>query len=139
MHTNWYKLIRFDRNIHGNRDFKFLECDYLLVQRYVKPQDCHNPFKILFKILRTLQLSNVKKRVEDGPNFWGLLRISVLWINTYFYGLFKCLYHSFFFLFRRERSICEICWSTVDSPFDFQLSGAGKFKTFKMVTRATLE
>ena len=47
------------------------------------------------------------------------------------------LYHFIYFLFRRERSICEICWSTVDSPFDFQLSGAGKFKTFKMVTKAT--
>ena len=26
----------FDRNINGNRDVKFLECDYLLLQRYVK-------------------------------------------------------------------------------------------------------
>jgi hypothetical protein len=26
----------FDRNINGNRDDKFLECDYLLVQRCVK-------------------------------------------------------------------------------------------------------
>ena len=26
----------FDRNINGNRDVKFLECDYLLVQRCVK-------------------------------------------------------------------------------------------------------
>ena len=26
----------FDRNINGNRDGKFLECDYLLVQRCVK-------------------------------------------------------------------------------------------------------
>ena len=26
----------FDRNINGNRDVKFLECDYLLVQRSVK-------------------------------------------------------------------------------------------------------
>ena len=26
----------FDRNINGNRDVKFLECDYLLMQRCVK-------------------------------------------------------------------------------------------------------
>ena len=26
----------FDRNINGNRDVKFLECDYLLVQRCMK-------------------------------------------------------------------------------------------------------
>ena len=26
----------FDRNIDGNRDVKFLECDYLLAQRFVK-------------------------------------------------------------------------------------------------------
>ena len=26
----------FDRNINGNRDVKFLGCDYLLVQRCVK-------------------------------------------------------------------------------------------------------
>ena len=31
-----YKLICFDRNINGNRDVKFLDCDYLLVQRCVK-------------------------------------------------------------------------------------------------------
>ena len=33
---NAYKLMCFDRNIKGNRDVKFLECDYLLVQRCVK-------------------------------------------------------------------------------------------------------
>ena len=33
---NAYKLMCFDRNINGNRDAKFLECDYLLVQRCVK-------------------------------------------------------------------------------------------------------
>ena len=33
---NAYKLMRFDRNINRNRDVKFLECDYLLVQRCVK-------------------------------------------------------------------------------------------------------
>ena len=32
---NAYKLVCFDRN-NGNRDVKFLECDYLLVQRCVK-------------------------------------------------------------------------------------------------------
>ena len=26
----------FDKNINGNRDVKFLECDYLLVQWFVK-------------------------------------------------------------------------------------------------------
>ena len=26
----------FDTNINGNRDIKFLECYYLLVQRYLK-------------------------------------------------------------------------------------------------------
>ena len=31
-----YKLMCFGRNINGNRDVKFLECDYLLVQRCVK-------------------------------------------------------------------------------------------------------
>ena len=31
-----YKLMCFDRNINGNREVKFLECDYLLVQRCVK-------------------------------------------------------------------------------------------------------
>ena len=30
-----YKLMCFDRNINGNRDVKFFECDYLLVQRCV--------------------------------------------------------------------------------------------------------
>ena len=33
---NSYKLMSFDRNINGNRDVKFLECDYLLVQRCFK-------------------------------------------------------------------------------------------------------
>ena len=33
---NAYKLLCFDRNINGNRDVKFLECDYFLVQRSVK-------------------------------------------------------------------------------------------------------
>ena len=32
---NAYKTKCFDRNINGNRDFEFLECDYLLVQRSV--------------------------------------------------------------------------------------------------------
>ena len=26
----------FDRNINGNRDVKFLECDYLLLHQFVK-------------------------------------------------------------------------------------------------------
>ena len=30
------KLMCFDININGNRDVKFLECDYLFVQRSVK-------------------------------------------------------------------------------------------------------
>ena len=34
---NPYKLMCFDRNINGNRDVKFFECDYLLVQRCAKP------------------------------------------------------------------------------------------------------
>ena len=33
---NAYKLMCFDRNINWNRDVKFLECDYFLVQRCVK-------------------------------------------------------------------------------------------------------
>ena len=33
---NAYKLMCFDRNINGSRDVKFLECDYLHVQRCVK-------------------------------------------------------------------------------------------------------
>ena len=33
---NANKLICFDRNIKGNRDVTFLECDYLRVQRCVK-------------------------------------------------------------------------------------------------------
>ena len=33
---NAYKLMCFVRNINGNRDVKFLECDYLLVQQCVK-------------------------------------------------------------------------------------------------------
>ena len=33
---NAYKLMCFGRNINGNRDVKFLECDYLLVQWCVK-------------------------------------------------------------------------------------------------------
>ena len=33
---NVYKLMCFDRNINGNGDVKFLECDYFLVQRSVK-------------------------------------------------------------------------------------------------------
>ena len=31
-----YKLTYFDRNFNGNRDVKFLECDWLLVQQCVK-------------------------------------------------------------------------------------------------------
>ena len=31
-----YKLMCFDRNMNGNRDDKFLECDYLLVQQCMK-------------------------------------------------------------------------------------------------------
>ena len=34
--SNAFKLMCFDRNINENRDVKFLECDYLLVQRCVK-------------------------------------------------------------------------------------------------------
>ena len=30
------KLMCFDRKINGNRDVKFLECDYLLLQRCMK-------------------------------------------------------------------------------------------------------
>ena len=33
---NAYKMMCFDRNINGNRDVEFLECDYLLMQRCVK-------------------------------------------------------------------------------------------------------
>ena len=33
---NAYKLMSFDRNINGNRDVNFLDCDYLLVERCVK-------------------------------------------------------------------------------------------------------
>ena len=33
---NAYKLMCFDRNINGNMDVKFLGCDYLLVQWWVK-------------------------------------------------------------------------------------------------------
>ena len=33
---NAYKLVCFDRNINANRDVKFLECDYLLVQQCMK-------------------------------------------------------------------------------------------------------
>ena len=33
---NAYTLMCLDRNINGNRDVKFLGCDYLLVQRCVK-------------------------------------------------------------------------------------------------------
>ena len=33
---NAYKPMCFDRNIIGNKDAKFLDCDYLLVQRSVK-------------------------------------------------------------------------------------------------------
>ena len=34
--TNEYKLMCFDRNINGNGDVKFLECDYFFVQRCLK-------------------------------------------------------------------------------------------------------
>ena len=30
---NAYKMMLFDRNVNGNRDVKFLEFDYLLVQQ----------------------------------------------------------------------------------------------------------
>ena len=33
---NAYKVMCFDRIINGNRDVKFLECNYLLVQQCVK-------------------------------------------------------------------------------------------------------
>ena len=33
---NAYILMCFDRNIKGNRDVKFLECDYLLMHRCVR-------------------------------------------------------------------------------------------------------
>jgi hypothetical protein len=33
---NASKLLCLDRNVNRNRDVKFLECDYLLVQRCVK-------------------------------------------------------------------------------------------------------
>ena len=33
---NAYKLMCFYKNVNGNRDVKFLECNYLLVQRCVK-------------------------------------------------------------------------------------------------------
>ena len=52
---NAYKLMCFDRNINENRDVKFLECDYLLVQRSMKltlskkggyqPKSCQQSFE----------------------------------------------------------------------------------------------
>ena len=43
---NAYKLMCFDRNINGNRDVKFLECAYLLVQQCVKLTLVNEPYKV---------------------------------------------------------------------------------------------
>ena len=63
MHTH---LMFFDKNINGNRDVKFLECDYLLVQRCMK-----------------LTLST-------GNFFTGVMKPSEEMSNTIF--LFLCLF-----------------------------------------------
>ena len=39
---------------------------------------------------------------------------------------FEKLWVYYYLLCRREQNICEICWSTVESALDFQLSGPGK-------------
>ena len=41
----------FDKNIKGNRDVKFLECDYSLVQRCIKrgTQNGHRSVGVNFK------------------------------------------------------------------------------------------
>ena len=45
--------MRFDRNINGDMDVKFLECDYMLVQQWVK---------------LTLGLGLLFKKVNDSKN-----------------------------------------------------------------------
>ena len=59
--TNAYKLMCFDRNINGNRDVKFLECDYLLVQRCLK--------LTLAKLLLEILLEKQKPRKINDKKF----------------------------------------------------------------------
>ena len=76
----------FDRNINGNRDVKFMECDYLLVQQCVKPQDCHNPFKILFKILRTLWNIIAHRLGTISSILRPTIGLSMFWINKFHFN-----------------------------------------------------
>ena len=58
-----YKLMCIDRNINGNRDVKFLECDYLLVQRCVKltlRAYCPNIY-VWWQLLVALTVAYVKR------------------------------------------------------------------------------
>ena len=56
-----YKLMCFDRNIDGNRDVKFLGCDYLLVQQCVK-------LTLAIKMLHTLVNITFKMKTEFLQN-----------------------------------------------------------------------
>jgi len=65
---NAYKLMCFDRNINGNRDVKFLECDYLLVQRCVKPTLAWMILLNIEMLLRKFFKPNVQSLISNfGP------------------------------------------------------------------------
>ena len=57
---NAYKLMCFDRNINGNRDVKFLGCDYLLVQRCVK---------LTLADFKNLKINLLYSKKTDGQEF----------------------------------------------------------------------
>ena len=59
---NAYKLMCFVRNINGNRDVRFLECDYLLVQRCMKLTLEEGETEFLHHIIQ----------VGNNCNFWKL-------------------------------------------------------------------
>ena len=72
-----YKLTGFDRNISGNRNVKFLECNYLLVQQCVK--------LTLHKVASSSkQNRNVMCKYFDASIEWFIFFL-VIYVGGHFY------------------------------------------------------
>ena len=85
----------FNKNINGNRDVKFLECDFLLVQWCVKRTlgaYCPNKYTVLLQ-QKEEDETEVDYREEDGNN--NMLQAStvsnrwdpVLWYSRHGYNV----------------------------------------------------
>ena len=70
MHTNWCVLIK---NIYGNRDVKFLECDYLLVQWCIKLTFRNEFLNVQWYKKRLLILTSQNSQVKNQQMFFNKL------------------------------------------------------------------